>query len=271
MLRNAKMTLFVCLGCLLWQGDAFGLPEGSRSTGTAKATMPSAKVNDLLREARRCLAQGKERTAITLLLRARRLEPGEQTTRHLLAKDYLRLGDRHGRAGRKERQRGFYRRALEEDPNLVEDAAFVVRYKALQTQPQLPLYKRRVFSAGLGMTLGVEGLLGIQVGALLFGMVNPQVTFSPVLQTLDLSLRVMPLRWWSWSPYVSGGFTTQLRVFGQDQLVRMPGAIFHVGVGIHYISSGGFTFSSGINFMIAPSSKDLPFAPIPTIQLAWYF
>lgn len=218
--------------------------------------------------------KGRYHAAIAALEEVQRLMPRARKMRYYLSRSYVRQGDQL--RSEPTRQRARYRQALDTDPRLIEDADFVRTYKELQTKQvtrraRRP-FKERMFGFGLGLTLGVEGLLGIQVGGLFAGMLNPLVTFSPVMRSLDLTLRIIPLRRFSWSPYIAGGVTLPIPLTRSGDPFHIEAPTLHGSVGVHYIAPIGISFTAGVSFTynFAPNI-DTPFLPMPTVQLAWYF
>lgn len=208
---------------------------------------------------------------------------GSRQSKPYLASCYRQVGSKYGRSGQIEQQRQYFKRALDLNPRLLDDKAFVRTYKQLQASAsqsirssqgfeKRPPYKDRAFGFGLGLTLGVEGLLGLQVGALIAGHINPLVTFSPVLQSLDLTLRVIILRHWTWSPYVSAGIAWSLNIEPATNALQVGFPVIHATVGIHYVAPIGLTFATGLSltYNFTPQTA-APFLPIPSVQFGWYF
>lgn len=226
--------------------------------------------------------RGRYQASIEAFREAERLASRPRAIRLHLARAYRQEGDLRGTKGQLETQRSYYKQALDCDPRLVEEASFALTYKRLQARasqtlrqktkrPRLP-YKKRNIGFGLGVTLGVEGLLGIQVGMLFWGIVNPLVTFSPVLQSLDVSLRIIPLRSFAWSPYVSLGVTFALPLERLLSSFSSQGPIIHGTIGVHHVAPFGLTFVTGLSFTYDFSPQlDTPFLPIPSVQLGWSF
>jgi len=221
--------------------------------------------------------KGRYHAAIAALEEVKRLMPRERKMRYYLARAHIQQGDHLRSRGHLVQQREHYKQALDVDPRLLEDAAFVKAYKALQIEeapprPKRPPFKQRIFGFGLGVTLGVEGLLGLQVGGLFVGMLNPLITFSPVLRSLDLTLRIIPLRQFAWSPYISGGVTLPIPFTRSQNRFHIEAPTLHASVGVHYIAPIGLSFTAGVSFTYNFAQNiDAPFLPMPSVQLSWYF
>ncbi len=207
--------------------------------------------------------------------------PEHEGVRYYLARTYLKLGERSLQGGFNKR-RDYYRRALEVDPRLLEDSSFVKRYREIQLNQISAASRRRkhvshvspkerFFSFGVGLTWGVEGLLGVEAGVLIAGIVNPLFTFSPVQQSFDFFLKVIPLRRFRWSPFLGGGVTVPLARSAIHPLPEFREPFLHIAIGIQYIAPIGFTFSSGISLSYHFKRAKFSFIPVPSLDLSWYF
>ena len=219
--------------------------------------------------------KGHIQKAIRVLEEARRLAPKQLKIRRVLSEVYISLGELYERSRLRRRSRWCYARALSINPHLVDDKKFFARYQQLQAdkaarKQTIPYTKSRDMALSLGLTLGINGLLGVQFGMLFAGMFQPTLTFSPVLQTFDLSLQVILLRMFHWSPYVSAGVVVQTPLDRSEQGIKLSGPSYHVGGGIHYLSSWGFSFLTGLDIVYMTGDKK-GFHWLPNIQLSWVF
>jgi len=249
------------------------------SLGWAGQTRPETKHS--FREGLSLYQKGAFQLAEEHLEAVYRRSPEHEGVRYYLARIYIKLGDRSQKDF--DKQRYYYKRALEVDPRLLEDSSFVKRYRQLQlnqsssttiqrkhTPHQSP--KSRLFSFGVGLTLGVEGLLGVQTGVLIAGFLNPLFTFLPLQQSFDFSLKVIPLRRFDWSPFISAGITVPLNSRPVHPLPLYREPFLHVAIGVQYISPIGFTFSSGISLSYHfEKTAVFSFIPVPSAQISWYF
>jgi len=232
-----------------------------------------------LREGVQFYQKGEIPSAIEALEKARKNNPTRPLLRYYLARAYLRMAERYAKQGDAPQQRRFYQRALKEDPRLLEDPKFVAQYKQLQTydltKPSAPLWlprKQRVWNLGAGLSAGIEGLGGIQVSLLLWGLINPVVTFAPLSPSLDISFRVIPLRSFAWSPYIGGGMMMPLKGWTGVLSASFPEPVLHFDLGVHFLLENGFSFTAGVSFVYNFDPKTtLPFLPLPTINFFWYF
>ena len=224
--------------------------------------------------------QGDFFTAASLLDSLQKREDAPPKTKFYLAQSYLRLGDAFGKKGHAKEQRFYYQQALREDPLLVENPRFIASYRSLQRNDSLdaPLpatstpRKKRFFNLGLGLTAGIEGLGGIHASLLLWGMLNPSVTFAPASPTLDFSFRLIPLRGYAWSPYIGGGIVLPLRGWEGTLTQIFPEPVLHFSLGVHYLSELGFSFTLGVNLVYNLDPKAVyPLLPLPSLHLLWYF
>jgi hypothetical protein len=237
-----------------------------------------ASIEADLREGVQFYKKGEIPSAIESLEKARKNNPTRPLLRYYLARAYLRMAEQYAQKGDAPQQRRFYQRALKEDPRLLEDPKFVAHYKKLQTNdiakpytPALPR-KRRVWNLGAGLSAGIEGLGGIQVSLLLWGLINPVVTFAPLSPSLDVSFRVIPLRGFAWSPYVGGGMMMPLKGWTGVLTALFPEPVLHFDLGVHFLAENGFSFTAGVSFVYNFDPKTtLPFLPLPTLNFFWYF
>jgi len=218
--------------------------------------------------------------AIASLSKARLMAPKDITLRYHLARVYLGYAESLQKEKRFNDQRKYYRLALQEDPRLIEDPAFVKRYHKIQTRKapkgkepskaKFPFFKERTYALSLGLTFGIEGLGGLQGGLLLLGRFNPLLTFAPLSETIDFSVRFIFMRTYRWSPYLSLGMLTELSIWTNATANDPKDQFFHAGVGIHFLSQMGFSFALGVSFVYG-ASQTKRFPLFPTAQLSWYF
>lgn len=207
--------------------------------------------------------------------------PNDEGVRYYLARAYLKLGDQKQNFTR---QRHYYKQALDVDPRLLEDSSFVKRYRSLQTErgaasaslqrKQAPRVspKRRLFSLGVGLVGGVEGLLGVQTGLMIAGVVVPLFTFLPVQQSFDFSLRILPLRRFNWSPFLSAGVNIPLNRNSIHPIPKYREPFLHVAIGVQYVAPIGFSFASGISLSYHfEKPAEFSFIPVPSVHFSWHF
>ncbi|MCK6510337.1 hypothetical protein L6R29_10255 [Myxococcota bacterium] len=258
-------------------GGTVALLELSPSEPCAER-VPSTIEADI-REGVQFYQKGEISSAIEALEKARKNNPTRPLLRYYLARAYLRMAEQYAKQGDAPQQRRFYQRALKEDPRLLEDPQFVAHYKQLQThdlaKPSAPLLltrKQRVWNLGAGLSAGIEGLGGIQVSLLLWGLINPVVTFAPLSPSLDISFRVIPLRSFAWSPYIGGGMMMPLKGWTGVLSASFPEPVLHFDLGVHFLAENSFSFTAGISFVYNFDPKTtLPFLPLPTLNFFWYF
>lgn len=253
-----------------------------------KATALSHKVfrkqSSLFQKGLRLFELGRYDKAEVVLQQAMNQEPSHEGIRYYLARTYIRLARKAQKLHHLAKQRALLKQALEVDPRLLEDNNFVQRYRQLQvaTKGQRAMVVRKqkprkspklkLFSLGVGLTFGVEGLMGIQTGLLIGGMVNPLVTFSPIQQSFDFTLKIIPLRRFNWSPYLSVGVTLPTSNTAHSPFPAFPDPFFHFAIGVQYHSPIGFAFSSGLSLSYhLGETNSLSFIPIPSAHISWYF
>ncbi|MCB9643183.1 MAG: hypothetical protein H6728_08915 [Myxococcales bacterium] len=278
-----KARWLVFLGWLfLWTSPAHANPcppPASLEPDRCGEKQPEQLEKDL-REGVKLYQKGEFSSAIEAFEKARQNNPSRPLLRYYLARAYLQMAERYGSQGDKQQQRLYYQRALKEDPRLIENPKFVAHYKKLQTQndlgktitPQLKPRKKRVWNLGLGLSAGIEGLGGIQVSLLLWGLLNPIVTFAPGSPSLDISFRIIPLRSFAWSPYIGGGIMMPIRSWTGALSSIFPEPVMHFDLGVHFISELGFSFTAGLSFVYNfDPQTSLPFLPLPSLNFFWYF
>lgn len=252
--------------------------------GSAPTALSAEKSKDFFQEGLREFESGHFKRAQSLLAQAMTAQPTHEGIRYYLARTYIRLAQQTQHEHNTEKRRSLLKRALEVDPRLLEDNSFVQQYKRLQVDgkgQQVALVqkqklrkspKSKLLSLGVGLTFGVEGLLGIQTGLLIGGMVNPLVTFSPVQQSFDFSLRIIPLRRFDWSPYLSVGVTLPTSNTPHSPFPAFPDPFFHFAMGVQYHSPIGFAFSTGLSLSYhLGETNAMSFIPIPSAHISWYF
>jgi tetratricopeptide (TPR) repeat protein len=227
--------------------------------------------------------EGKYRDALYFMLKALQNTPDDADIRCYLASIYIKLGLESQRQGDLHQQRVYYKQALAVDPSLIQNADFIVSYRHLQTSADssiisrstvrtIPLPKNKTVGFGIGLTLGIDGFLGLQTSLLIAGIVNPSLTFSPIQQTLDISMRIIPLRAYEWSPYLTLGVAFPVAIHKVHHFRELRQPCIHLSLGVQYLSSIGFAFSAGISIPYHFHTKhELSFVPVPSVQVAWYF
>lgn len=277
----AKRVVRGCVGGVVCLCVWWGSPCAWSQAQERGASEPSA--GEVFRKGVSLFQRGLYRKAEVWLNRALRQRPTDESVRYYLARTYLRLGLESQRRRDFETQRDYFQRALEVDPRLLEDSGFVKEYRKLQvggarllqiqrTRTVRRSPKARLVSFGVGLTLGVEGLLGLQTGVLIAGIVNPLITFSPVQQSFDFSLKVIPLQRFDWSPYLSAGVTLPLNNNPIHPFPQFRTPFLHFALGVQYISALGFTFSSGLSLSYHfDQPMEVSFIPVPSVQISWYF
>ncbi len=252
--------------------------------GSVSPVLSAGKSKDFFQEGLRQFESGHFKRAQSLLVQAMTAQPTHEGIRYYLARTYIRLAQQTEHDHNIEKRRALLKQALEVDPRLLEDNSFVQQYKRLQVDEknhQVGLIRKRkprkspkskLLSLGVGLTFGVEGLLGIQTGLLIGGMVNPLVTFSPVQQSFDFTLKIIPLRRYDWSPYLSVGVTLPTSNTPHSPFPAFPDPFFHFALGIQYHSPIGFAFSTGLSLSYhLGGTNAMSFIPIPSAHISWYF
>jgi len=200
---------------------------------------------------------------------------------------FIMLGDRFLAMGEKDQARIMYGKALEAEPRLADDPNFSARFRSV-TAPEaraVPTYVKSEYEVeriyprehkhfGVGLTLGLEGIFGIQVGVLLFGLVNPTVTYAPGFNTLDGSIKLTPLKY-KWTPIIGAGYTKGWKSCSATETYHCTGlgqfSYFHFDLGVQLMTKHGFTMNMGVNLTNAPDDTDITWIPIPFMDWSWYF
>lgn len=251
-------------------------PRPSASNASADGTNEEKKaVEEWLQKAREAEAKGDRERAKKHLSEGRQRHPGSVRLQREMGAFWKRRGDEAGKKGDTRQQREMYQKAVEEDPRLLEDQAFVGRYRQLQRSSGGSEYRfktERVIRLGIGLTGGIEGIGGLQVSLFLWGLLQPLVTFAPGSPSLDFSFRVVALRGVAWSPYIGGGVMLPLRAWSGLTTEILPEAVLHLDLGVHFLGQNGFSFSGGLSFCYNLDPKGLwSFLPLPSLQIAWIF
>lgn len=123
---------------------------------------------------------------------------------------------------------------------------------------------------GIGTTMGLQGVSGIQIGGRLLGIVNPTLTVSPLL-TVDVTVRVNVLPT-VWSPQIGAGFVYGYPYDWGEGLGSTPKCGFaHYDVGAEFTPHTAFSLSLGVSIADLNCSTETRLAPVPYLGVAWYY
>jgi hypothetical protein len=219
---------------------------------------------------------------------ALRYDPMMTQARAAKGRAFIMLGDRFLNMGEKDQARLMYGKALEADPRLADSPNFSLRYRSV-TSPEaraVPTYRKDEYEVekiyprkdkifGVGLTLGLEGVFGVQVGLMLAGIINPTFTYTPYWNWIDISVKVLPLKT-KWSPMIGAGYS---KMWGWEHCSSSTGTctglgyypgFFHIDLGVQLMTKHGFTMNMGVN-ITSIDNADIRWIPIPFIDWSWYF
>ncbi|HEY3355551.1 MAG TPA: hypothetical protein VGQ83_20035 [Polyangia bacterium] len=284
---TTRLASLAALAVVLCTAPAWAQEEAPAPPPPAASA--SAQANEAYARGMQLMSEQQYAAAAEQFDIASRFDPMMTAARVAKGHAFILLGDRFVAMGEKDQARLMFGKALEANPRLADDANFSVRYRAV-TSPEaraVPTYQKSEYEVekiyprkdkifGVGLTLGLEGIFGIQVGLMLAGIINPTFTYTPYWNWIDISVKVLPLKT-KWSPFIGAGYSYMWgwETCASNGYATACGGLghynfFHIDLGVQLMTKHGFAMNLGVNITNIDNSE-IRWIPIPFIDWSWYF